>query len=231
MEPVLALKATEELDVAKYLLRYTASHFSEAEAAQQHDASHEFAELRERVRLATEEQRVTVEQLQQYYQQLECVAKHFPVSEGDAKLSFVWHDSLSPRKKCAQLNLFLERAATIFNMAVCHATQAAMHRQQMSEGASGAAAQDYMLAAACFRQLRTNFADKIAEPITQDLSPPVWCALEKLMEAEAQELFLSKAEAMPASPPLLAKIAQGTASLWQEAQRFIGVADLASSLP
>ena len=221
MEPVLAFKLTAELDAAKFMTRYIEQQYSEAEAAKHREACHEFAEQREALRLAVREDRVTLEQLQQYYHYLDCVAAHFPVSASATKLSFVWHDSLSPKKKCAQHNIALERSATVFNMATAYAAQAARHKQLMSEDGTKQAAGNFLWAAACFRELRTAFVPVLGDPITPDLSLPIVSALEKLMEAQAQELWLTKAEAMGMKKTTLAALTEGTKSLYVEAQRFI----------
>jgi hypothetical protein len=231
MEAVLAFKQTAELDAAKYMTKYIAQQYSESEAAKHREACHEFAEQREALRSALREERVTLEQLQQYYHQLDCVAAHFPVSARETKLTFVWYDSLTPKKKCAQCNIALERSATIFNMATAYAAQAARHRQLMTEDGTKQAAGSYLWAAACFRQLRTAFVPVLGDPITPDLSLSVVSAMEKVMEAEAQELWLTKAEAMGMKKSTLAGLTQGTLSLWQEAQRFITAASLGQILP
>ena len=62
------------------------------------------------------------------------------------------------------------------------------------EDGSAQASRHFLWAAACFRQLRTAFAPILGDPITADLSLTVVSALEKLMEAEASELWLRQAE-------------------------------------
>eukprot|EP01043_Picozoa_sp_COSAG02_P030159 COSAG02_NODE_1913_length_10405_cov_3.734330_6_plen_581_part_00 len=230
METVLGYKQTAELDMAKHLTKYIAQKYSEREAAKHREACHEFGEEREALRLALREERATLEQLQHYYHRLDNVAAHFPISARDTKFTFVWYDSISTKKKCAQCNLALERSATIFNMATAYASKAGNYRQMMTEDGTKQASRNFVWAAACFHQLRTAFVPILGDPITSDLSLAVVSALEKLMEAEAQELWLSQAEAkgMKKSLPGLT---QGALSLWQEAQRFISAGNLGQVLP
>ena len=227
---MLAYKQTAELDVAKLLTKYIAQHYSDHEAAKHREACHEFGEEREALRLALREERATLEQLQHYYHRLDNVAAHFPISVRDTKFTFVWYDSMSTKKKCTQSNLALERSATIFNMAAAYASQAGNYRQMMTEDGTKQASLNFLWAAACFRQLRTAFVPILGDPITADLSLAVVSALEKLMEAEAQELWLSQAEAK-AMKKSLPGLTQGTLSLWQEAQRFISAGNLGQILP
>ena len=211
-------------------VRACVQHYSEREAAKHREACHEFAEQREGLRLALREERATLEQLQHYYHRLDNVAAHFPSAVRDPKLSFVWYDSLSTKKKCAQNNLALERSATIFNQATAYASQARNCRLMMTEDGTKQASRNFQFAAACFRQLRTSFVPTLGDPITADLSLTVVSALEKLMEAEAQELWLTQAETkgMKKSLPGLT---QGAVLLWQEAQRFISAGNLGQVLP
>jgi len=233
-EQRLRYKGTDALDVAKPLRRYLTHVYGEAEAAEYLEACHTFAELRESLRAAVSGMHVTLEQLQQYYARLECLAAHFPVSarEGEAKISFVWHDAVASGK-CSQANLHLERAGTIYNMAVHYCDLAAKEKQQMlaDNAATKQAAHYYGCAAACFATIHTRLQSQLGDPLTTDLSPAALRGLEMMMLAEAQELYLGMAQAKQSSSKALSKLAAGARSLWSDTQRYLTEANLLNKLP
>ena len=233
---LLAHKLTEKLDAAKYLTRYLTHVYGERESAEHREACHAYSEEREQLRLGVLSQRVTLEQLQRYYAHLDHLSDHFDVGEGEGKanLCYVWRDTLREvggTGVCQQRNLGLERAATAFNMAVTYSRDAERAKQQMTEEGTKSAANSYMLAAACFAELYGDKFRSVLDAhgsdgknafITADLSVSSCHALEKLMQAEAQELYLGMAQAKrTSSHAVVAKLASGARELWLEAQRFL----------
>lgn len=122
-------------------------------------------------------------------------------------------------------------AAVVYNMGVCNCERAVQARQQMEEDGAKLALAHYSKAAACFGLLHTRFSSVLGEPLTADLTATACRALEKIMLAEAQELYLASAQAKEtSSQSALAKLASGARALWQEAQHFLAVAQLTQKL-
>ncbi|KAJ3067061.1 bck1-like resistance to osmotic shock [Podochytrium sp. JEL0797] len=150
--------------------------------------------------------------LYRYYGQLELLDLRFPIDDKHVKVLFTWYDAFTG-KSVAQNAIAYEKACVIFALAAtCGAIAASQDRNDPH--ALKLAFNHLQTAAGLFAYINDNFL----HPPSVDLSRESVKALETLMLAQAQELFIEKCIVENKQGGLVAKLCAQAALLYLNAK-------------
>jgi programmed cell death 6-interacting protein len=134
----------------------------------------------------------------------------------EAKLSFRWHDTFSPKLSVAQPDWRYERAAVLFNLAASLSYLATLQDRGGPEGMK-LACKYFQEAAGAIAEVRRVSKEGAWVEYTPDMTNDFLEALEALMLAQAQKCFYEKAVGDGRPHALIAKLAAECAALYSEA--------------
>jgi len=134
----------------------------------------------------------------------------------EAKLSFRWHDTFSPKLSVAQPDWRYERAAVLFNLAASLSYLATLQDRGDPEGMK-LACKYFQEAAGAIAEVRCVSKEGAWVEYTPDMTNDFLEALEALMLAQAQKCFYEKAVADGRPHALIAKLAAECAALYGDA--------------
>ncbi|ORY48912.1 BRO1-domain-containing protein [Rhizoclosmatium globosum] len=150
--------------------------------------------------------------LYRYYGQLELLDLRFPIDEKHVKVLFTWSDAFTG-KTVSQNAVAYEKACVIFSLAAtCGAIAGSQERNDPH--ALKVAFNHLQAAAGLFAYINDNFL----HPPSVDLSRESVKALETLMLAQAQELFVEKCLVENKQGQLVAKLSAQAALLYGNAK-------------
>uniref|UniRef100_A0A061S6K1 Programmed cell death 6-interacting protein n=1 Tax=Tetraselmis sp. GSL018 TaxID=582737 RepID=A0A061S6K1_9CHLO len=157
-----------------------------------------------------------------YFRALSAMEARFPVSDDKDHigLSFVWYDAFKPSKKTSQANLHFEKTSVLFNLGAVLSQMAISSDRSDPQGVKDAC-RYFQEAAGAFAYLREHEAMKVENPKPIDITPECTAMLEKLMLAQAQEIFYEKAIADGKTNAVVAKLGKQVAILYEEVHRAI----------
>jgi len=135
------------------------------------------------------------------------------------KIAFTWYDSFRHKKKMYSYDLKFEMASILFNIA-CLYTKEGKESFQMGTKGLKHACDSYRKAAGIFEYLSTRDECTKFGSNALDLSDTSLTFLAALMLAQAQACFFEKAVAANAVSTLVAKLALGCASLFDNAYKI-----------
>ena len=119
----LPLKTTEKVELQRCLFKFVSIAYSSQQAEDHRDAFQDAAQLRERVRQATLNERgasETVRLLARYHRLLNTMCSRFgsdQVEGAEQWASFTWRDAFKTSEKVVQHELSFEAACVLFNLA------------------------------------------------------------------------------------------------------------------
>lgn len=149
--------------------------------------------------------------LYRYFAQIDMMSLHIPMKP--FKTEFTWKNAFD-KNKTTQSSVAFEKACVLFNLG---STLSHLGSEASSAKDFKSAYHWFSCAAGMFKFASENF---LHAPCV-DVEPDTFIALSKLMLAQAQECFFLKAKDSGTAPGLLAKLAEGAASMYDESAELV----------
>lgn len=194
------LKKPTDVDLARplnNLIKSTFSNLSATKLSEIEVSVNKFSNLRSTaVWKAFEKNDNSLELCYTYYDQLSALETKIIVQ--DFQVPFKWKDAFDKgsifggRMSLTLSSLVYEKLCVLFNIAALQSSLAASQNLNDDEGLK-LAAKLFQLSAGIFLHLKSTAPAVIFQEPTLDLSSDVLCALNNLMLAQAQEIFVFKA--------------------------------------
>ena len=205
-------KKTNSLDLYRPLRNYIALHYSEREARNLEDDLETVNQLRSDVEKSSDSPPARRDLLIKYFKCLCLMETRFPISPDKDHinaLQFVWFDAFKPKNKSSQVNLYLEKAAVLFNLGAVY-SQIGLSFDRTSVEGRKQAVHNFVTAAGVFAYLRDNVSVKAAAGGSATVDVSVECAgmLERLMVAQAQECVFETSISKGSTPGVCSKISR-----------------------
>ncbi|KAI0461817.1 hypothetical protein LJB42_004892 [Komagataella kurtzmanii] len=147
--------------------------------------------------------------LYKYYGQLELLGLRIPIKH--LNVSFTWYDAFRTSSKVKQHSTAFEKASVLFNLA---ATFSELGKSTLSEGNFKASYTNFQYSAGILQFIAENF---LHAP-SGDLDPEVVTTFQKVMIAQAQEIFLLKMfndDSANVKHSLVAKLAKAASNMYE----------------
>ncbi|KAK4763463.1 hypothetical protein SAY87_012901 [Trapa incisa] len=225
-------KKTVTLDLYRPLRQYISFAYSEREAQNLEDDLQTLRDLRSDLENPTKQPTPSARRdlLQSYFRALCVIETRFPISpdrDHINSVTFTWYDAFKQKQKAAQQNIYLEKAAVLFNLGAVY-SQIGLGYDRSSVEGRRQAVQAFIGAAGAFAYLRDNAATKASIGTSTTLDVSVECAgmLERLMLAQAQECVFENTIAKGSTPGVCAKISRQVGLYYEEASAALSVAPL-----
>lgn len=217
-------KKTDKVDLGKELEKFVTANYSAEVAGDMGSAFAEINAQREGVRNAHD--RVGSDETAKavylgYSVSVLSMERRFPVSENHVRVKFTWYDAFSTRKKCADYQIYFEKASVLFNLGAHLSSVGAVQNLSSPEGLK-IACQNFQAAAGAFQEAKTVVEHHPLPPDAADLSAASLGALEVLMLAQAQQCFYEKAAMDKMKPQITSKLAAQAADFYQQAHAQFG---------
>ncbi|KAH0692165.1 hypothetical protein KY285_019262 [Solanum tuberosum] len=225
-------KKTVSLDLYRPLRNYIVYNYSEREAQNLEDDLQTLKQFRSDIERGPNESSLPARRdlLQNYYKALCAVESRFPISPDQDHINsvtFTWYDAFKNKLKAAQQNIYLEKAAVLFNLGAVHSQMGLGFDRSSVEGRRQGS-HSFIAAAGAFAFLRDNVAMKASMGSSNTVDVSVECAgmLERLMLAQAQECVFENSIAKGNTPGVCAKISRQVGLFYEEALAALNVAPL-----
>ncbi|CAO2825563.1 unnamed protein product [Amaranthus hypochondriacus] len=223
-------KKTNSLDLYRPLRNYIAFHYSEREARNLEDDLETVNQLRSDVEKSSDSPPARRDLLIKYFKCLCLMETRFPISPDKDHinaLQFVWFDAFKPKNKSSQVNLYLEKAAVLFNLGAVY-SQIGLSFDRTSVEGRKQAVHNFVTAAGVFAYLRDNVSVKAAAGGSATVDVSVECAgmLERLMLAQAQECVFETSISKGSTPGVCSKISRQVGIYYEEALAALNVPPL-----
>ncbi|XP_049392811.1 vacuolar-sorting protein BRO1-like [Solanum stenotomum] len=225
-------KKTVSLDLYRPLRNYIVYNYSEREAQNLEDDLQTLKQFRSDIERGPNESSLPARRdlLQNYYKALCAVESRFPISPDQDHINsvtFTWYDAFKNKLKAAQQNIYLEKAAVLFNLGAVHSQMGLGFDRSSVEGRRQGS-HSFIAAAGVFAFLRDNVAMKASMGSSNTVDVSVECAgmLERLMLAQAQECVFENSIAKGNTPGVCAKISRQVGLFYEEALAALNVAPL-----
>ncbi|TMW90338.1 hypothetical protein EJD97_015881 [Solanum chilense] len=225
-------KKTVSLDLYRPLRNYIVYNYSEREAQNLEDDLQTLKQFRSDIERGPNESSLPARRdlLQNYYKALCAVESRFPISPDHDHINsvtFTWYDAFKNKLKAAQQNIYLEKAAVLFNLGAVHSQMGLGFDRSSVEGRRQGS-HSFIAAAGAFAFLRDNVAMKASMDSSNTVDVSVECAgmLERLMLAQAQECVFENSIAKGNTPGVCAKISRQVGLFYEEALAALNVAPL-----
>jgi len=223
----ISLKKADPVDLQKALQSYIACNYSADESKAVQAKVSEIGNLRTTVSTisANHDTSLTdIESLRAYYKQLCSMSVRFPFGSHNAgwlrskvstvKVAFSWYDSIRKKRK-QDYSVHFEMAAVLYNIGALYSKEAIRKKRSMDELKEACTL--FNQAAGVFDYIAGN-DDLNKWGDENDMSVDNLKMVSALMIAQAQACFFEKACANKVSPTLVAKLAAGTAQLFNVAE-------------
>ncbi|GAB2296989.1 bck1-like resistance to osmotic shock [Dionaea muscipula] len=227
----LTEKKTTSIDLYRPLRDYIAFHYSEREAQNLEDDLQTVKQLRSDLeKSAADPPPARRDLLIKYLKTLSLMETRFPISPDKDHINtiqFTWYDAFKHKNKSSQVNLYLEKAAVVFNLGAVYSQIGLGFDRSTVEGRRQAV-HNFASAAGAFAFLRDNVAVKAAAGGTATVDVSVECVgmLERLMLAQAQECVFESTIAKGSTPGVCAKISKQVGIYYEEALAALNVGPL-----
>ncbi|VDD82790.1 unnamed protein product [Mesocestoides corti] len=177
----------------------------------------------------------TVKLIEAYCDLLENLEQRVPLTNQDIPIPYKWYDCFSGSSKVFRSSMKgfsagFDRCCMLFNCAAGH-SQIAKHQNVNDDSGLKVAAKSFQISAGMFDYVKVLLPTFYTQSPTWDMSSEALTGYSAVMLAQAQECIFIKAERDGMKPPVVAKLANQAALLYNEAVTAVSLNSLRPYLP
>lgn len=219
-------KTTERTTYSQPLAEYIASSYAEPPEAYRDDLR-VLDELRESATAAIDVNTNVLKRNIRYFGQLSFILSKFPA---DVNVKFTWYNAFVPNTSIGCQDIYLERAAVLFNIGAIY-SQLACKENRFDKDSLTRAFGYFQNAAGVFAHLHGKIVSECRSQLTTDLSAYMLMTLEHLMLAQAQECVWKRSILGHMKDLNVARIAARVAELYSQAIESGSQGSLSNTIP